>query len=124
MNQPTIAPGVHLLHVDEVGPQWLEAWQQGFARDGVSARVARLEGGGRLHDVLGRLGRALDFPAYYGQNMDAAWDCLNDLTEPTLLLWCGWQDFAVAEPEDWAALVGMFDERCAKQPDFAVVLAR
>lgn len=32
--------------------------------------------------LLDALGRALDFPAYYGRNWDAAWDCLTELDWP------------------------------------------
>ncbi|MCQ4348509.1 barstar family protein [Pseudomonas stutzeri] len=32
--------------------------------------------------LLAALGRALEFPAYYGQNWDAAWDCLTELDWP------------------------------------------
>ena len=32
-------------------------------------------------DLLAALGRALAFPAYYGQNWDAAEECLRDLAE-------------------------------------------
>jgi len=87
-------------------------------------RVARMCGGGDLAHVLELVGRTLEFPDYYGQNMDAAWDCLTDLTTPTAVVWDGWQDFAVAHPHDWARLLGMFHERCDQRPDFAVVLTR
>lgn len=106
-----ITPGVHLL--DRTRVIVPEGWQ-----------VGHLRGGSDLRDVLTGLGQALGFPHYYGRNMDAAWDCLTDLTRPTLLVWEGWQDFAVACPQDWAALVGMIDERCQEQPDFAMVLTR
>ncbi|MGA4669680.1 barstar family protein [Propionibacteriaceae bacterium Y1923] len=109
-----LVPGVHLLEIDD-------AW---FEQVGAQWRLGLLEGGDDRREVLGRLGRALNFPDYYGENMDAAWDCLTDFTEPTALVWRGWQDFAVAHPHAWAGLLGMFNERCALQPDFAVVLAR
>ena len=32
--------------------------------------------------LLAALGQALDFPDYYGQNWDAAWDCLTELGWP------------------------------------------
>lgn len=98
----------------------------GLARD-LATRgwaVGELCGGRDRREVLTRLGQALGFPDYYGRNMDAAWDCLTDLAEPTVLVWRGWQDFAVAHPRDWAAILGLFHERCDLQPDFAVVLTR
>jgi RNAse (barnase) inhibitor barstar len=48
-----------------------------------------------LYDI----GKALGFPAYYGQNLDALEDCLRDVeAEPgLLLLWDGWGPFARAD---------------------------
>lgn len=109
-----LTPGVHLMEVDQ-------AWAGRSAR---GWRLGLLEGGRDRREALRLLGGALGFPDYYGQNMDAAWDCLTDLTEPTVLVWRGWQELAVNQPQAWARLLGMFNERCALQPDFAVVLAR
>lgn len=116
MNTPLV-PGIHLVDAEELGPQW-------WASTGSHWRIGEMDGGVDRREVLGLLGRALGFPEYYGQNMDAAWDCLTDLTEPTALVWRGWQDLAVTHPEAWAGLLGMFTERCAQQPEFAVVLTR
>ncbi|MDO5499865.1 MAG: barstar family protein [Propionibacteriaceae bacterium] len=72
--------------------------------------------------VLSGIGRALGFPDYYGQNLDALWDCLTDLTEPTVLVWEGWQDFAVYHADDWARLRHVLGDRVTQEPAFAVVL--
>jgi ribonuclease inhibitor len=29
----------------------------------------------------------LDFPDYYGENLDALWDCLTEIDTPTILIW-------------------------------------
>lgn len=71
--------------------------------------------------VLRGIGAALGFPDYYGQNLDALWDCLTDLTEPTALVWEGWQDFAVHHPDDWARVLRVLGDRVAQRPPFAVV---
>ena len=54
--------------------------------------------------ALSELGWATPLPDYYGKKMDS----VGDLTHPQVR----------------ARLPGMFDERCALQPDCAVVLAR
>lgn len=41
-------------------------------------RMARIDRG----SLLAALGQALAFPDYYGQNWDAAWDCLTELDWP------------------------------------------
>lgn len=43
---------------------------------------AAIETRDQLHDALAR---QLSFPAYYGRNLDALFDCLTDLAEDTEL---------------------------------------
>ena len=62
------------------------------------------------------------FPDYYGRNLDALWDCLTDLAEPTVLLWDGWGPFAHAEPEGFEALLTVLRDRSAARPPFSVLL--
>lgn len=42
-----------------------------------------------LHEAFAR---ALDFPAWYGNNLDALYDCLTDLEEETNLTVCNLAD--------------------------------
>ena len=39
-----------------------------------------------MAQVLSFLGEALDFPPYYGRNLDALYDCLTDLPEGEITL--------------------------------------
>lgn len=41
-----------------------------------------------LSDVHALFARAFSFPAYYGNNFDALYDCLSSLSEPSLVLIC------------------------------------
>lgn len=72
--------------------------------------------------VLAGIGQALGFPDFYGQNLDALWDCLTDLTRPTALIWEDWQDFAVYHADDWARVRHVLGDRVTQEPPFAVVL--
>ena len=59
----------------------LPALLEEIARDGLARAAidgATIKDG---PDLLAALGRALTFPAYYGQNWDAAEECLRDLDE-------------------------------------------
>jgi hypothetical protein len=54
-------------------------------------------------DALRGLGKALEFPDYYGQNLDALDDCLYDLDVPddggTAIVLMGFGGFAALEPK-------------------------
>ena len=65
-------------------------WTFGYADGWGTESVAE------FHELVAS---ALAFPDYYGRNLDALWDCLTDLVEPTVLLWDGWGPLAHAEPE-------------------------
>lgn len=87
--------------------------------------VGVVSGGPSKAEALDAIGLALDFPDYYGRNLDALADCLADLTRPSALLWAGWEPFAVHAPEDWARLVAVLRRRVtASGPvPFSVVLS-
>ena len=44
--------------------------------------VGVVSGAPSRKEALDAIGRALDFPDYYGRNLDALADCLTDLTRP------------------------------------------
>ncbi|GGD18560.1 barstar family protein [Nocardioides daphniae] len=84
--------------------------------DGVAAATKR--------ELLAALGVALEFPATYGQNLDALADLLDDLAGPTLLLWDEWGLLAREDERTFATLLQIFSERAddAVRPPFAVLL--
>ncbi len=115
----------------------------GAPHDGPGGVVRTPLGAGEAEERLGRLGwdaalvsdgatkaafldtvaSVLRFPAYFGHNLDALWDCLNELPGPTALVWEGWQRMAVETPDDWAGVIDVLSERArdARAP-FALVL--
>jgi len=74
-------------------------------------------------DFYRELADALGWPGYFGRNLDALWDCLTDLTDPTAVIVERWTVFARARPERWASILAVFADRCEVDPAFAVVLA-
>lgn len=72
--------------------------------------------------LLAALAEEMHLPGYFGRNLDALWDALTDLTEPTAVLWAGWADLAVDHPRDWAIVLDLFGERARLAPAFALVL--
>ena len=85
-------------------------------------RVAVLGEVERTRDFYAELRRALDLPDWTGANLDALWDVLTDLTEPTALVWRRYATFAVARPGPWQRVLAVLEERAAQDPPFALVL--
>lgn len=112
-------PGVFLWHaafdVDEVRHTVEHVgWQFGYV-DGWQ----RSDKAG----VLTAVGETLGFPGYYrGHSLDALWDCLTDLAEPTVLLWDGWGTLAREDEETFDRVRGILDERARLAPPFTTLL--
>ncbi|MGH3350949.1 MAG: barstar family protein [Nocardioides sp.] len=77
-------------------------------------------------EVLGAIGTALGFPSHFGRNLDALWDCLRDVSAPTVLLWETWGAVAYASPEVFAKVLRVLRDRAAEisedRPAFTVLL--
>ena len=60
------------------------------------------------------LAQALDFPAHYGNNLDALYDCLRDLPDTQLVI----EDCAAASEkmEKWPGFLSVFFDAAAENP--------
>lgn len=85
-------------------------------------RVAVLPEVVRTDDFYTALRNALELPDYVGANLDALWDVLTDLREPTAVVWQRYATFATARPEPWRRILAVLEERAAQDPPFALVL--
>lgn len=74
-------------------------------------------------DLYAALARALGLPSWFGANLDALWDCLTDLTEPTVLVLAGWTRYEQREPAQAPRFLELFRDRTRSDPPFAVLLA-
>lgn len=63
----------------------------------------------------------LQFPDYFGRNLDALWDCLRAIKEPTAVI-IPWTGFASADPGSADRLLAVLTERAEAAPPFAVIL--
>ena len=85
-------------------------------------------GDGSRETFLADVGRALDFPAHYGQNFDALADCLRDLgagaAAGVVLLWDGWSTLARHDERAFGIALDVLGERAGSERGvpFAVLL--
>ncbi len=66
------------------------------------------------------LAAALDFPEYYGRNLDALHDCLTDLDDTQLVI----EDCARAagQIENWGGFLSVFFDSAAQNPRLQIRL--
>ncbi|PZS39118.1 MAG: barnase inhibitor [Pseudonocardiales bacterium] len=70
--------------------------------------------------ALDAIGTALNFPAWYGRNLDALHDCLADLSwQPTgehVLMWTGHRQLETADPDGYRAILAALDAATDANP--------
>jgi RNAse (barnase) inhibitor barstar len=80
-------------------------------------------------DALDAIGVAMDFPPWYGRNLDALYDCLVDLSwQPAgahVLVWSGHRQLEIADPDGYRAVLAVLDDAAAASSErsLSVVLA-
>lgn len=65
----------------------------------------------------------LGLPDWFGANLDALWDVLTDLDQPTAFVLERWTHFATVRPDAWSRVLDVLTERTETTPPFAVILA-
>ena len=87
-------------------------WEFGYV-DGWGTESAE-----EFHDAICN---GLHLPEH-GTDMDAFSDCLDGISEPTVLLWDGWGPLARADEDTFNKIVDLLGKRAASSPPFAVLL--
>ncbi|WP_225101256.1 barstar family protein [Streptomyces sp. CoH27] len=81
--------------------------------------------------LMDRIARALALPDWFGRNWDALADSLSDHTvwpegsveQGLLIVVCGWQPYAEAQPKEWRIAQDVFTEAVDRTPSLTVALA-
>lgn len=81
--------------------------------------TAELAGEKSLTSILAKLGEALRFPDWYGNNLDALHDCLTDPdwqgpghSKGTIVVLAGLEPLRAKHPSDFANLVAVLQSAC------------
>ena len=95
-----------------------EAVRKAAAEAGFACFEVSLADCSHLDEVLARLGNGLDFPGWYGHNLDALKDCLTDLSWAAaagyLVIIDHGEGFRAQEPAAFAVLAEVFAEAIAE----------
>jgi len=92
-----------------------EALAQGSA-EGLRGLTLDTTGVTTKTGVLVAAGRMLGAGDDFGVNLDALYDVLRDIEEPTAIAWSGWSELAEADPTAFEGIVEVFDARSQEAP--------
>ena len=80
--------------------------------------VVDLTGSKSLYDMHHRFAAALEFPDYYGHNLDALFDCLTDIRRPTTIRLAGFSRLG-----DWKqGFINVFEDCSLENPHVEILL--
>ncbi len=115
-----VEPGVYTWHAAFGPPEVRRAVEH------AGAQFAYVDGWAHQtkSEFLAAVAGALDFPDWFGHNLDAFADCLDDLDiTPVVLLWDGWGTLARSDPETFALVVDVLAGRARSvTPPFSALL--
>lgn len=88
-------------------------------------RSCRLDGRTRTRRAaLARLARELGFPAHFGHNLDALYDCLTtDVAGPIEVVWSGRHRAALAADPELGPVLETLEAAARQRADLRLVLA-
>ena len=72
-----------------------------------------------FHDALAA---KMEFPEYYGKNLDALFDCLTEICEDTELILYNWHKLEYALKDYSGKLLYVFHCACKENPQLIVTL--
>lgn len=91
-------------------------------RDQPSTRIVVIRGTSHRRSTLAAFAEALDFPGYFGMNLDALLDCLRDLPEPTTLIWQDADRLRRGDPAGYARIVDVLTDWSAEASSAGYVI--
>jgi RNAse (barnase) inhibitor barstar len=114
-----VEPGVYTWHATFPADEVRRTVEHGGARFGyVDGWTQQTKAA-----FLVAVAEALAFPDWFGQNLDALADCLDDLDLPVVLLWDGWGTLAREDRETFDLVVEIAAGRARTvTPPFSLLL--
>ena len=65
---------------------------------------------------------ALELPEHSAHDLENLGECLNEISEPTVLLWDGWAPLARDDEDTFVTVVKLLADRAGSTPPFAALL--
>lgn len=108
-----------LRYVPDAGRALADARERGAMAHLMSAITSKA-------GALDVIGAALNFPTWYGHNLDALYDCLIDLSwQPAgehVLIWAGHRRLEAVDPDGYRAILAVLDAATNPERPLSVVL--